>query len=220
MRHRQADLIALKDRHGDRLTLRVSLDHHTQAVHEGGSGGHAAGTARWPGLGWLSDEGFSIAVAGRHLGHEPDAMARAGYARLFTEHGIAIDASDPRLGSCCSPKWTRAPMCRRSRPRVGGCSAPRPTASCARPAGWWCTARARPHARVVACTPAALRRRLRPGRNAVRGRPPGVAQPPPLRPLLRARRGELFGVMVLRHSSLPQSGGGGGPLAAREWWEG
>ena len=94
MRHRQADLIALKDRHGDRLTLRVSLDHHTQAVHEGERGPRSWDRAL-AGLGWLSDEGFSIAVAGRHLGHEPDAMARAGYARLFTEHGIAIDASDP-----------------------------------------------------------------------------------------------------------------------------
>ena len=34
MRLHEAALLRLRDRHGDRLTLRVSLDHHTAAVHE------------------------------------------------------------------------------------------------------------------------------------------------------------------------------------------
>ena len=93
MRHRRADLLALKAEHGDRLTLRVSLDHHTQAGHEG-----ERGPGTWEcaldGLRWLSDEGFSVAVAGRRLGEEPDAQARAAYARLFAAEGVVIDAHD------------------------------------------------------------------------------------------------------------------------------
>ena len=94
MRHRRADLLALKAEHGQRLTIRVSLDHHTQAGHEGERGPRSWAPAL-AGLKWLSDEGFSVAVAGRHLGAEPDAAARAAYARLFAAEGVAVDAQDP-----------------------------------------------------------------------------------------------------------------------------
>ena len=93
MRHKRAELLAIKDAHGGRLTLRVSLDHHTQAGHEGERGPRSWARAL-DGLRWLSDEGFSIAVAGRHLGTEADAEARGGYARLFAAEGIAVDATD------------------------------------------------------------------------------------------------------------------------------
>lgn len=90
MEHRKAALGALK---GPRLTVRVSLDHHTAAVHEAERG---AGT--WAktieGLQWLSDEGFSLAVAGRRLTQESEADARAGYAALFSRLGVAVDAFD------------------------------------------------------------------------------------------------------------------------------
>ena len=94
MRLKRDALLALKARHGDRLTLRVSLDHHTQAAHEAERGPRSWRPAL-EGLRWLSDEGFSIAVAGRHLGEEPDAAARAGYARVFAEEDIRIHAADP-----------------------------------------------------------------------------------------------------------------------------
>jgi len=91
---RRDGLLALKAAHGDRLTLRVSLDHWTAAVHEAERG---AGT--WAraveGLVWLADNGFSIAVAGRRLVEEAEADARAGYGRLFTELGVAIEPGDP-----------------------------------------------------------------------------------------------------------------------------
>ncbi|QLC27005.1 radical SAM protein [Parasphingopyxis algicola] len=87
-------LLDLNARYGDRMTFRVSLDHHSQAAHEAerGAGSWDKGMA---GLRWLSDNGFSIAVAGRHLAHEDDAMARRGYAALFAETGIRVDAGDP-----------------------------------------------------------------------------------------------------------------------------
>ncbi len=94
MRRHDTALLALRERRGDRLTLRVSLDHHTPAVHE-----VERGALSWQpaldGLKWLCANGFSIAVAGRHLATEADDEARAGYAALFAAHGIAIDARDP-----------------------------------------------------------------------------------------------------------------------------
>lgn len=94
MRRHEAALEALRAAHGDRLTLRVSLDHHSVAVHEAerGSGSWAPAL---DGLRRLSDHGFSIAVAGRRLADEPEAAARGGYARLFAAEGIRVDAADP-----------------------------------------------------------------------------------------------------------------------------
>ena len=47
------------------------------------------------GLGWLAENGFSIAVAGRSVSGETEVDERAGYARLFREVGAPIDAEDP-----------------------------------------------------------------------------------------------------------------------------
>ena len=94
MRRHEAALLELREEFGGRLTLRVSLDHYTRAVHEGERGPRA-----WEpglsGLKWLSDNGFAIAVAGRGLPDEPLDAAREGYARLFATESIAIDAHDP-----------------------------------------------------------------------------------------------------------------------------
>ena len=94
MRRHEAALLALRERYGDRLTLRVSLDHHTRAVHEGERGPNSWEPAM-EGLRWLSDNAFSIAVAGRLLPEEGEMAARACYAALFEREGIAIDPHDP-----------------------------------------------------------------------------------------------------------------------------
>ena len=47
------------------------------------------------GLRWLSENGFSIAVAGRLLPDEGDMQARDHYATLFEREGIAVDAQNP-----------------------------------------------------------------------------------------------------------------------------
>ena len=94
MRRASRALLDLRARHGDRLTLRVSLDHHTQAVHEA-----ERGPATWQpaldGLLWLARHGFRLAVAGRSLAGETEATARAGYAGLFAAQGIGLEAADP-----------------------------------------------------------------------------------------------------------------------------
>jgi hypothetical protein len=47
------------------------------------------------GLLWLARNGFSPHVASRRLSGEPEAAIRSGFAGLFAELGVAIDATDP-----------------------------------------------------------------------------------------------------------------------------
>jgi hypothetical protein len=94
MRRFEAELAALKDERGARLTMRVSLDHHSQAVHEAERGPNSWDKAI-DGCRWLSAHGFALAVAGRRLAGESEAQARAGYADLFAAHALRVDASDP-----------------------------------------------------------------------------------------------------------------------------
>ncbi|MGZ8284391.1 MAG: radical SAM protein [Allosphingosinicella sp.] len=88
MRRFEAALEALPR---ERLTMRVSLDHHSRAVHEAERG---AGT--WAkaldGLRWLEAGGFRTAIAGRQLPGESLDEARAGYAALCRREGLAAGA--------------------------------------------------------------------------------------------------------------------------------
>lgn len=90
----QTGLKALADAHGARLTLRISLDHHSAALHdtERGAGSFDETVA---GMEWLRDAGIRMAVAGRTMWNEDMAAARAGYAALYAARGFDIDASDP-----------------------------------------------------------------------------------------------------------------------------
>ena len=88
-------LLALQDRHGtERLTVRVSIDHYSQEIHE-----LERGPRSWrpmiDGLLWLAANGFTVRVAGRTFAHQTEAAMRAGYARLFARLGLSLDASDP-----------------------------------------------------------------------------------------------------------------------------
>ena len=94
MRRHEGPLLALRQRFGSKLTMRVSLDHHSKQLHEAERGANSW-TPAIGGLRWLSDNGFSIAVAGRLLPAEGEPAARAAYAHLFERESIAIDAGDP-----------------------------------------------------------------------------------------------------------------------------
>lgn len=87
-------LTQLNAAHGRRLTLRVSVDHHSAALHdkERGAGSFAR---TLEGMAWLRDNGIRMTVAGRTVWGESQADARAGYARLYARHGFEIDAQDP-----------------------------------------------------------------------------------------------------------------------------
>jgi hypothetical protein len=93
-RKEQAILLALLRRHGERLKLRISLDHYTEERHDAERGAGAFASAI-KGLSWLGAQGFSISAAGRMMWDETEEEARAGYAALFERLKLAIDAFDP-----------------------------------------------------------------------------------------------------------------------------
>lgn len=91
----KAALVELIKRHGARLRIRVSIDHHTRELHEAERGpGTFARTLA--GLDWLAAQGCSLAIAGRTCWNETEAESRAGYARLIEAHGWSIDPNDEK----------------------------------------------------------------------------------------------------------------------------
>jgi len=69
------------------------VDHYVQEDHE-----YLRGKDTWApmieGLSWLSQHNFKLAVAGRTVWHEEEEDERDGYAEIFIEENIAIDAYD------------------------------------------------------------------------------------------------------------------------------
>jgi uncharacterized Fe-S cluster-containing radical SAM superfamily protein len=90
----RAGLAALNAEFGQKLTLRISLD-HWDVVRLDQERGKGAFEKTIEGMRWLRDAGMRMAVAGRALWHESDAAARDGYAALYAREGMAIDAGDP-----------------------------------------------------------------------------------------------------------------------------
>jgi uncharacterized Fe-S cluster-containing radical SAM superfamily protein len=94
LRKLRAEMLALREQYGDRLTIRVSVDHYDSAIHE-----QERGRGSWAptldGMVWLTRSGFKLDVAGRRFTGESEDALRAGFARLFAEHGIEVDAFDP-----------------------------------------------------------------------------------------------------------------------------
>ncbi len=89
-----AGLIGLRDAHGGKLTLRVSLDHYSEELHDTErSEGSYAKTIE--GIDWLAREGFKLALAGRTCWGESEANLRNGYDRLIAARRWPVDAYDP-----------------------------------------------------------------------------------------------------------------------------
>ncbi|WP_428483485.1 radical SAM protein [Rhodopila sp.] len=93
LRKLRAPLLALKDKFGGLLTLRVSLDHYDPVIHEAERGRRTWRPAL-DGLIWLARNGFRLDVAGRRFTGETESSLRDGFARLFAEHDIPVDAHD------------------------------------------------------------------------------------------------------------------------------
>ena len=86
-------LSAIRARHGDRLTIRVSLDHYGKTLHEE-ERGEGTYEKTIEGIDWLAGHGFKLALAGRTCWDESEEDARAGYAALIAERGWPVDAYD------------------------------------------------------------------------------------------------------------------------------
>lgn len=84
-------LLEVHEQYGDRLTMRISIDHYSKDVHE-----QERGKRSWDpaiqGMQWLSDHGFHLDIAGRLFSGETEEQMRAGFARLFAREGIQMDA--------------------------------------------------------------------------------------------------------------------------------
>ncbi len=95
MMKRADELLALREEFGQRLALRVSIDHHQRALHE-----QERGPRSWQptldGLQWLAASGFQVHVAGRTRWGGTEAALRQGFQALFDDLGVPLDASDHR----------------------------------------------------------------------------------------------------------------------------
>jgi len=91
----EKELLELKERYGDLLTIRVSVDHFKRELHE-----EERGPRSWEpmmkGLKWLSDNGFTIDIAGRTRWGEDEKELREGFDAFFKEFDIGIDAYDKK----------------------------------------------------------------------------------------------------------------------------
>jgi len=97
MRNRvQQGLLRLQQTYGDKLTLRISLDHFNPDLHDEERGAGAYDITI-NGMEWLRDNGFTMAVAGRTVWGDSDGDSRAGYAALYAKHNFKIDALNPAV---------------------------------------------------------------------------------------------------------------------------
>nr|WP_070959578.1 radical SAM protein [Hyphomonas sp. Mor2] len=83
-------LLALRDQFGERLTMRVSLDHY-DAPHHDEERGEGSFDLALQGLRWLSENGFKLALAGRTVWGEAEDVSRAGYASLISRESLCVD---------------------------------------------------------------------------------------------------------------------------------
>ena len=92
-RSMQSGLASLVAEYGDKLTLRISVDHWS-AKHHDVERGAGAFEKTLTGMRWLRDAGIRMTVAGRTVWGESDAQSRAGYAALYARERFAIVAKD------------------------------------------------------------------------------------------------------------------------------
>ena len=85
-------LIALRERFGDALTLRVSVDHYGARRHDE-ERGVGAFDIMCVGLRWLAANGFDVSLAGRTFSDETETELKAGYKALSETLGMSLDVN-------------------------------------------------------------------------------------------------------------------------------
>ena len=90
---KRKELKDLNKKFGDKLKIRVSIDHYLPERHE-----LERGPKSWEpmirGLGWLIENSFNVDVAGRTMWDENEPTTRAEYKKLFDRLGLELDAFD------------------------------------------------------------------------------------------------------------------------------
>jgi uncharacterized Fe-S cluster-containing radical SAM superfamily protein len=90
----KSGLIGLREAHGARLVIRVSLDHYGKALHEKERGPDTYDKTV-EGIDWLAQNGLTLALAGRTYSGESERSLRDGYGRLARERCWPIDVNHP-----------------------------------------------------------------------------------------------------------------------------
>ncbi len=94
MHHVRPHLLALHRAFPGKLAIRVSVDHYRAERHE-----EIRGPRTWQpaieGIAWLAEHGFDLSIAGRTVWGETELDMRAGYAALFDDLALEIDAGNP-----------------------------------------------------------------------------------------------------------------------------
>jgi uncharacterized Fe-S cluster-containing radical SAM superfamily protein len=89
------ELLRFQERYPEQLTMRVSVDHFRPELHE-----EERGAKSWQpmlnGLCWLSNNQFNLDVAGRTLWGDDEQSLRQGFATLFEQNNIRVDAMDKK----------------------------------------------------------------------------------------------------------------------------
>ncbi len=93
--NKREKLLNIVERHGEALTVRVSVDHYSRKKHE-----DIRGENTWDSMircvRWLAGNKVSLAIAGRTLWGESEAAGRAGYRALFEAENIPVDSENPQ----------------------------------------------------------------------------------------------------------------------------
>jgi uncharacterized Fe-S cluster-containing radical SAM superfamily protein len=90
----QAGLVELLALYRDKLTLRVSLDHWSAALHDR-ERGEGSFEETCLGMDWLAAQGAKLAIAGRTLWGETQEASQAGFAALIEAHQWPIQVDEP-----------------------------------------------------------------------------------------------------------------------------
>lgn len=89
-------LLTLKNNFPNKMTFRVSLDHHTLEVHEKERGKNTF-IKTIENIKWLFSNGFQVGIAGRSLIQEDIKEATNSYIDLLGKENITINFDDPTL---------------------------------------------------------------------------------------------------------------------------
>ena len=90
----RAGLLDLAEEYRDKLTLRISVDHWSERLHDE-ERGEGAFARTIEGMEWLRDNSIRMTVAGRTVWGETEAQSREGYRAFYAKHGFEIDAANP-----------------------------------------------------------------------------------------------------------------------------
>lgn len=89
----QSALQSQNRKYGEKLSLRVSLDHWRMDLHDEERGAGSFDETLH-GLRWLRDQGIVTAIAGRLRWGDKDEDMREGFSKLFATEGLHIRAND------------------------------------------------------------------------------------------------------------------------------